>query len=622
MAGLFEELKRRNVVRVGVAYVVVMWLILQFSDLVLENMGAPDWVMQGIMLLLAIGLPIALIFAWAFELTPEGLKTTKEVDQSKSVTHNTGRKLDRLIIAVLAIAVVYFIWERQQPADAPVEMPENVADSQVAENVPGSPDAQPIRRSIAVLPFVNMSSDQDQEWFADGLTEEILNALARTPDLLVAARTSSFAYKDSNDNIPTIAESLGVDHILEGSVRRSNDRLRVTVQLIRASDGFHLWSENYDRTLDDVIVIQEEIAIEIARALKTAMDPESLARMVSSGTSSVSAYEAYLQGLTYGVSTIASGDSYQFLDARDAYEKAVQLDPEFALAYWGIARFWRLQLVTVNIVSGLTDLSAEEISSRYIDAVDKAIAFAPDPVTQLGYRAQKAHAELKLLQALRLNTEYLAERPYDGEAQRQQLVLFSELRRYDEAAETVADYFTAEAYDPVVAIRSILMLLYVDDPVRLRSFANSMVERFDNNINVLYQAHRALLWAGDIDGASRILPTIQSSDLPEWNLHVAKLRQLCAEGKTLEAERHYVHGLSQYADRGSTTWLAHLIMGNKEDAIATLMPLDNDENMTSLASYLRYGAFDPRSFPNLMARLESQGVEPGKVVEIPYQCGG
>lgn len=267
MSGLFEELKRRNVVRVGVAYVVVAWLILQFSDLVLENMLAPDWIMQTIMLILAIGLPLALFFAWAFELTPEGLKTTRDVDRSDSVTHNTGRKLDRVIIGVLAIAVVYFLWERQQPAELPGST-QSVAETEASNNDQTSdPTAtESTHRSIAVLPFVNMSSNEEQEWFADGLTEEILNSLARTPDLLVSARTSSFAYKKSTEDLPTIAAALGVEHVLEGSVRRSGDRLRVTAQLIRANDGFHLWSETFDRAMDDVIEIQEQVAIEIVDA--------------------------------------------------------------------------------------------------------------------------------------------------------------------------------------------------------------------------------------------------------------------------------------------------------------------------------------------------------------------
>ena len=198
MTGLFKELKRRNVVRVGVAYIVVGWVVVQIAQVLFEAFGTPDWVIKTVIVLIAIGFPFALIFAWAFELTPQGLKKTREVDLSTSITHNTGRKLDFVIIAALAIALGYFIWERQTHDHAA-----ELADEPVAESRRPPPDEQApevvvtddVRRSIAGLPFVNMSSDQEQEWFADGLTEEILKSLAKMPDLLVTARTSSFTFK-------------------------------------------------------------------------------------------------------------------------------------------------------------------------------------------------------------------------------------------------------------------------------------------------------------------------------------------------------------------------------------------------------------------------------------------
>ena len=314
MGNFFDELKRRNVFRVGIAYAIATWVLLQITEVIAPILELPDWAPKLIFVILAVGFAPALIFAWAFELTPEGIKRESEVDRSESITHQTGRKFDFAIIAVLAIALAYFVWERQSLVSQSELESEPVAEQidvpDPAEFIEA--DATTNRRSIAVIPFVYMSPDKEREWFADGLTEEILNSLARTPDLLVAARTSSFTFKGSNEDIPTIAKALGVNHILEGSVRRSGDRLRVTAQLVRASDGFHLWSENYDRTLDDLIEIQENVAIEIANALQTAMDPEALAQMVKSGTSSVPAFEAYLQGLAFGVSTVVSGDIYEF----------------------------------------------------------------------------------------------------------------------------------------------------------------------------------------------------------------------------------------------------------------------------------------------------------------------
>ena len=624
MGRFFDELKRRNVVRVAIAYVIFCWLVIQIAEALLPGFGAPDWVFKTLVLFLAIGFPLALLFAWAFELTPDGIRKTRDVSLAVSVTASTGRKLDFLIIGVLVMALGYFLWDRQQLIDAATPAAETVAETALPE-AEGPPDAQPAeaatkRRSIAVLPFVNMSSDTEQEWFAEGLTEEILNSLARTPDLLVAARTSSFNYKDSNEDIPEIAQALGVEHILEGSVRRSGERLRVTAQLIRAEDGFHLWSENYDRTMDDVIQIQEEVAIQIATALETAMDPEALARMVSAGTSSVPAYEAYLQGLTFDVSSIASGDVYEYLSASEAYERAIELDPEFALAYRRLAEFWRLQLLTVNIASGLTELPTKEILARYEGAMDNAIRYEKDHVVQIAYRADKAHVEMKHLQALRLIKSYLEQRPNDHYAQGLLLALFQELGMYDEAVEAVADFYERDGHDPLVAVQSILALLYGDNPDALRAFTENSIERFAYNVNLLYQAHRALLWLGDIDGASRVLPLVQASDMEADNRALATLRQACAEGKIALGTRIFNQLIKDHADETSAVWLSRKIMGRDEEALEMLQALDNEANMSSLASFLGYGHFDASQFPNFLAILEAQGIEPYAPKPVPYQC--
>jgi TolB-like protein len=622
MGRFFDELKRRNVVRVAIAYLIFGWLVIQIGEALLPGFGAPDWVFKTMVLFLATGFPFALLFAWAFELTSDGIKKTRDVNLAASVTASTGRKLDFAIIGALVIALGYFVWDRQQLIDAATPVAETDTATPDAE---GPSDVQPVeadtkRRSIAVLPFVNMSSDAEQGWFAEGLTEEILNSLARTPDLLVAARTSSFNYKNSDEDIPEIAKSLGVEHILEGSVRRSGDRLRVTAQLIRAGDGFHLWSENYDRTMDDVIQIQEEVAIQIANALETAMDPEALARMVSAGTSSVPAYQDYLQGLTFGVSSIASGDVYEFLSARESYERAIELDPEFALAYWRLAEFWRLQMITSNIASGLTDLSTSEIWARYEEAIDNAIRYEKDSVRRIAYRAEKAHAEMKYLQALRLITSYLEQRPNDHDAQSLQLNVFQDLAMYDEAGKAVAAFYERDGYDPIVTVNSILALLYGDNPTALRKVTEKSIERFADNVNVLYQAHRALLWLGDIDGASRVLPLVQASDMEADNRALATLRQACAEGKTAVGTRIFNQLLKDHPDETSAIWLSRKIMGRDKEALEMLLVLDNDEYMASLASFFGYGHFDARQFPNFLAILEAQGIEPYAPKRLPYQC--
>jgi TolB-like protein len=615
---LFAELRRRNVVRVGLAYAVIGWFLAQIAEFAFENFGAPDWVLKTVVVLLLLGLPIALFFAWAFEMTPEGVKLEKDVDRSQSITQTTGRKLDRVIIAALVVALVYFVWERQE-TNEPVEMAD-VADATDAAIVEESPDSGPDKRSIAVLPFVNMSSDKEQEWFSDGLTEEILNALARTPDLLVAARTSSFKYKGMNEDVPTIAAALGVAHILEGTVRRGRDHLRVTAQLIRASDGFHLWSQTYDRKPEDVIALQEEVAIEIAVALQTAMDPEALAKMVSSGTNSVPAYNAYLEALAYGVSTLSTGDVYVFLSAREALERAIALDPGFALAYWELARFWTTQTQTTNIGSGIVEISLEEVMPLFDDAIDKAIEHESDPVNQIRSRVLKAAEHLRLRQALRLNTAYLSQRPNDQIAQTAQLSLLADLNIDDRLKSTIAEFQKRGGYDVILSNNSLTYSLISNDKPFIRAVATTALERIGDSAFVVYQAHRSLLWAGDIDGASRLLPILRSSDLPEESRQLVALRQACAEGRHSDAARIYDRINSDFPDDFSIIWISNRIMSQDERAFETLIQIDETEDLGSMRDYLAYAFFDARPFPNLMALLESQGVEPREPLEIPYRC--
>ena len=624
MGRFFDELKRRNVVRVGIAYVVVGWLVFQVGEVLFPTFGAPEWIFKSLILLIALGFPFALLFAWAFELTPEGIKKTEEVDASESITPNTGKTLNRVTIIALVVALAYFVWQDRVVEEEPVPAATPAQDS--AEAAPSGPssadptDDAPGSRTIAVLPFVNMSSDEEQEWFADGLTEEILNSLARTPDLLVAARTSSFAFKGSNKDITEIADALGVAHILEGSVRRSGERLRVTAQLIRASDGFHLWSQTYDRDFADLIDIQEDVAFAIANALETAMDPEALASMVSSGTNSVPAFEAYLQGLAYGVSTLQTGDAYLFLSARDAFERAIDIDPEFARAYWKLAEFWTIQLSTINIVAGITDIDRDEMQALYEEAIDNAIKYEKDPVEQIKNRAFKAGVALKFRQAVRLLEEYLEQRPLD---QRAQFLLLNNLASFagnQEIIETVRRLDEIDGHDRLVINSSITRLTYAGDMDYLQEFIGRALAHRPDDTFINYQAHRALLWAGEIDAAAQLLPLILASDLPEDSRYMVLLRQACAEKRVDDARKMYRRGLERFGDDYSITWLSHKIMGEEDAAIEALMELDDADDLTGIADFLGYGTFDPRPFPNLMAFLESQGIEPRKPIDVAYRC--
>ena len=284
---VIAELKRRNVVRVAVLYALVAWLTLQVAEVLFGVLDLPAWTSKLVFGLLALGFPLALIFSWVYELTPEGLKREHEVERDQSITRTTGRKINYLIGALAAIAIAMMIAQRFIPRAAPAATAQTHAPR-------ARPPAGAAVKSSAVLPCADMSATKDQEYFADGLAEELLNLLAKLPELQVIGRTSSFQFKGRNEDLRVIGEKLHVAHILEGSVRKSGDKVRITAQLIRASDGSHLWSESYDRKLDDIFAVQDDIAGEVVKALKlTLLDTKSATR---SRATDPEAYNLALQG--------------------------------------------------------------------------------------------------------------------------------------------------------------------------------------------------------------------------------------------------------------------------------------------------------------------------------------
>jgi TolB-like protein len=274
---------------------------------VVETFGAPDWVLKTFVAFLILGLPLVLFIAWAFEITPEGVKLEKNVDRSQSITAQTGRKLDFIIIGVLVVAVGLLLVDKFLLSDSQVPSDEIIATES---------------QSIAVLPFVNMSGDED--YFADGLSEELLNLLAKIPDLKVAGRTSSFAFKGINRDLREVGEALDVTKVLEGSVRRSGERLRITAQLINVADGYHIWSETYNREMADIFDIQDDVAASITDALQLHLTPEA-----DKPTRNAEAYALYLQALA--LQTYSGSDDI-FL-AQKLLDQAIALDPQFARAY-------------------------------------------------------------------------------------------------------------------------------------------------------------------------------------------------------------------------------------------------------------------------------------------------
>jgi TolB-like protein/Flp pilus assembly protein TadD len=335
---LFAELKRRNVFRVGIAYAVTSWLLIQVSDILLESIGTPPWVMQTIFVVLAVGFVITLFFAWAFELTPEGVKREKDVDRSDSIAPRTGQKLNLGIVALLLITLAYVAYDKLvlddlletgpvATAELPATRAEVPPDPEEVTEISEPADTQ---KSIVVLPFVNMSSDPDQEYFSDGLSEELLNVLAQVKDLRVISRTSAFAFKGKDMDIPTIAAQLGVSHVLEGSVRKAGNDVRITAQLIEVATDSHLWSDAYNRNLENIFEIQEEISKAIAAELQVTLGTSA---NTGNPTDNLEAWQLFLRGRNL----YQNRGEAQLERSVSLLKQAVALDPGFAEAWANLA---------------------------------------------------------------------------------------------------------------------------------------------------------------------------------------------------------------------------------------------------------------------------------------------
>ena len=361
--GLVSELRRRNVFRVAIAYVVIAWVILEAGDVLAPALHLPEWVVSALVFFLVLGFPAALVFAWAFELTPEGIKLEKDVDRSKSITHITGRKIDYLIIGVLALALTVFAfdkWVLEPSRDAELVQATTEAVTEQASPAAAAPMTP---NSIAVLPFVNMSDDPSNEYFSDGISEELLNLLAGIPELRVAARTSSFSFKGKDMAIQEMAKQLKVAHILEGSVRKAGNQVRITAQLIKADDGYHLWSESYDRQLDDIFAIQDDIAKSVVDSLRLTL----LGEAPQTEPIDPEAYVLYLQAVQVGAHMHAEA-----LEQSNALlKKVLVIAPDYARAWRLLARNYASQ-VQKRL------LPRDEGTALAREAISQALAIDPD----------------------------------------------------------------------------------------------------------------------------------------------------------------------------------------------------------------------------------------------------
>jgi len=361
MNGIFREMRRRNVFKVGVAYAIAAWLVAQIISLVQEPLHLPGWFDTAVILLLIVGFPFALILAWAFELTPQGIKRTAEADALAAQSSESGK------------------------AESPI-------DVQASESS---------EESIAVLPFVDMSPEKDQEYFADGISEELLNQLARIRNLHVAGRTSSFSFKGKNEDLRSIGQKLNVAHVLEGSVRKSGNRVRVTAQLIKAADGYHLWTESYDRDLDDIFAIQDDIARKVTDALSVTLGVGDL----GVSTRNVAAYDTFLEGRARYHSSAGTDD---WLAAMELLQKSTRLDPDFLEA----------QVALVNVALGTLNVLPQDRGPEIVrirdDALGRAMEISPDSPGVLCARGLLAQGVNHLIEAGRLLEEAYRQAPNDS----------------------------------------------------------------------------------------------------------------------------------------------------------------------------------------------------------------
>ncbi|RLQ23316.1 hypothetical protein DWB85_01820 [Seongchinamella sediminis] len=417
-------MKRRNVFRVAVGYLVLAWVVLQITDLVAPALLLPEWTLSLVTFLGILGFPFALFFAWAFELTPEGLKRSADVEPHESITGQTAGALNKVIIALLGMAVAILLADKYLDFGALLAPP--AAEQQAAAEPAPAPAEKGKPRSIAVLPFVNMSDDPEQEYFSDGISEELLNALAKIRELRVAARTSSFAFKGENQSITDIGEQLKVETVLEGSVRKSGARVRITAQLISVDDGYHMWSEAYDRDLVDIFAVQDEISAAIVDALKlhlSAGETPTAQQPVN-----IDAYNLYLQG-RHNVRQ-RNPSSLEF--ALKQFQQAIDIDPDYPQPWAGLSL--ATQLLREDSYGTIPGPESDRLAQEYLDR-----AFALNP--ELG----EAHAAQALLhnvrgrceQSLQSLDKAIAQLPSEGILYTWQSFCLRSLGKYAAAREAV-----------------------------------------------------------------------------------------------------------------------------------------------------------------------------------------
>jgi len=484
---LISELKRRNVFRVALFYVVSAWLVIQVAETVLPLFEVPDGVLRGLIVLLALGFFPALVFAWAFEMTPDGLKRETEVEVEPEVKRQTGQKLNwaTLVVALLAIGLLAF--DRLMPEAGAPEARISSVDA-ARPSTEGATEVTAPARSIAVLAFDDLSPDADQAYFAEGVSEELLNLLARIDGFKVAARTSSFKFKGTDADIAEIGRALNVETVLEGSVRKAGDQVRVTAQLINVDDGFHLWSASYDRRLENIFAVQDEIAGAIVEALRLELN---IAAETASRTTNVEAYDYYLRGRQLAREPTRSG----LLRAVDLHERAIAIDSGFAAAYAGIADAWVWLEDYGGIKSAEAFPKAEQAARRALELdPESAEAHAAMAFVLDRYYDDKAGASDYFERTLELNPNYVPAHNLYGDTLR-------DMGRLDRMIEVHRRAVELDPLSPFMRMRLASKLMTAGRPEESRRMIEALLAEQPDNDYAFEERGNLALASGDFPGA-------------------------------------------------------------------------------------------------------------------------
>lgn len=401
MASFLEELRRRNVFKVCIAYLAIAWLLLQVGDTVLPAFDVAPWLFRALIIMVALGFPVTVVIAWVYELTPEGVMRSEDVPPQRSIARQTGRKLDFVIIAFLSLALIAVVVDKYL-MDAP---------------------PFPVLPVLAVLPLANLSGDPEQEYFADGMTDALITSLAKVRAWRVVSRTSIMRFKGTNRSLAAIAAELGVDAIIQGSVIRDRDRIRITVQLIDAETDQHLWAESYDRDFQDVFFLQSEIAKTIAQEVQIAVTPEESARLARAAEVSTDGYDAYLKGLQHFYRLMP----HELETALQYFDISLEQNPDSALAHSGVAAAWIGLQQMGFLPSSKATPKAEAAALRALE-IDPDLAEAHHwlAVVRSWSNWKWAAAEELFKRAIELNPSY-------GDARTSYSHLLAVLGRFDEA---------------------------------------------------------------------------------------------------------------------------------------------------------------------------------------------